>query len=157
MNAKQLRELIIRPTLKLLNLYSLASENLILYTACQESNLTYLKQLGTGPAIGIYQMEPRTHDDIWRNYLGVNTTLATAVHATNIPGMYEGEDAREMAGNLYYATAMCRIHYRRVKEPLPSASDIKGLASYWKKYYNTHLGAGTPEEFIRNAKKYGDL
>jgi hypothetical protein len=45
---------------------------------------------------------------------------------------------------------MCRLHYRRVPEPLPDAEDINGLAAYWKKYYNTKAGRGSESEFIIN-------
>ena len=54
----------------------------------------------------------------------------------------------QLKGNLYYAVAMCRIHYYRVSEALPN--DLEGMARYWKKYYNTELGKGTVEEFIHN-------
>ena len=49
---------------------------------------------------------------------------------------------------------MCRVHYYRVSEALPEENDIEGMARYWKKYYNTPLGAGTEEEFIHNYKEY---
>ena len=42
---------------------------------------------------------------------------------------------------------MCRVHYYRAPTKLPEAEDLDGLAHYWKKYYNTELGAGKPEEF----------
>ena len=56
--------------------------------------------------------------------------------------------AEEMTGNLYYATAMCRVHYRRVKEPIPNT--VIGQAQYWKRYYNTPLGKGTEENYIQH-------
>ena len=63
----QFRANIIRPVLLVIGGESRAAENLILGTALQESNLRYLRQLGDGPARGVYQMEPATHDDIWDN------------------------------------------------------------------------------------------
>ena len=56
--------------------------------------------------------------------------------------------------NLGYATAMCRVHYRRVLEPLPGADDIPGLAEYWKQHYNTPLGRGTVGEFADKFERY---
>jgi hypothetical protein len=38
--------------------------------------------------------------------------------------------------NIAYAALMCRIHYHRYPEPLPSANDASGFANYHKKYYN---------------------
>ena len=62
----------------------------------------------------------------------------------------------EILYNLRYATAMARIHYLRVKESLPNTNDVAGLAKYWKLYYNTPLGRGTEEEFIKNYKLHAD-
>lgn len=143
----QLREYIIRPTLKELGLYSEAAEELLMLTAATESLCgEYLHQVG-GPALGIFQMEPATHDDIWANWLKYKPTLAGKL------ARY-GHEARALPGNLYYATAMARIHYRRRPEALPSAMDERGLAQYWKDHYNTHLGAGTADKAIQNYRKY---
>jgi hypothetical protein len=152
-NCKDLRELVVRPTLQHLRLWSPAAEDLVLGTAAQESALgTYLHQVG-GPALGIYQMEPATERDIWDNYLAFKELLADQV-SDLITDASREDKVEEMIGNLYYATAMCRIHYLRVPEAIPVHKDIKGMAAYWKKYYNTPLGAGTEDEFISNFKKY---
>ena len=44
---------------------------------------------------------------------------------------------------------MARIKYWRVPKKLPVENDIEGMAKYWKDYYNTSLGKGTPEKFIK--------
>lgn len=129
---------IVRPTLLDIGLYSPAAERLVLGTAMQESRLQYLKQI-RGPAIGICQMEAATYRDIRINYLAFQPELRQAVDAWAI----SEPDADEMEGNLYFAVSMCRVHYRRVKEKLPMAIDANGLASYWKRHYNTALGSGT--------------
>jgi hypothetical protein len=49
---------------------------------------------------------------------------------------------------------MCRIKYLRAPDALPSENDIQAMANYWKKYYNTPLGAGTPKEFKEKWPKY---
>lgn len=155
-DAQQFRELIIRPVLYDLSMYSQAAENLLMGTAAQESGMgRYLRQLGSGPALGPFQMEPATHEDIWRNYLIGNASLGARVRqlagyrwvAREIP-------AKEMVGNLYYAAAMCRLHYRRRPEPLPDAEDIEGLARYWKRHYNTPAGRGTVAEFMDNYQRF---
>ena len=48
LNPQQLRDLVIRPTLKRLGLWSTAAEELVLGTGIQESGLQYLQQLGAG-------------------------------------------------------------------------------------------------------------
>jgi len=152
-NCKDLRELVVRPTLQHLRLWSPAAEDMVLGTAAQESGLgTYLHQVG-GPALGIYQMEPATERDIWGNFLAFKEILSDQVSDLITDAGHE-DKVNEMIGNLYYATAMCRIHYLRVPEAMPVHKDIKGYAAYWKKYYNTPLGKGTEDEFISNFKKY---
>ena len=151
----QLRRRVTRPTLQYLGLWSEAAEALLIGTAAQESaGGRYLHQLGGGPALGIYQMEPETHKDIWKNFLTYRADLAPLVRglrSVQSPGIRAAE---EMIGNLFYATAMTRIHYFRRPEALPDAGDIPALAAYWKAHYNTVLGAGTEEEFIAAWSRY---
>ncbi len=58
----------------------------------------------------------------------------------------------QLRGNLFYAAAMCRIFYLRFSKPLPQAGDWHGMAKYWKRYYNTHLGAGTVDGFLQKSE-----
>lgn len=146
LDPQQFRLLVIRPVLERLGLHSQAAENLILGTALQESRLKYLKQLGAGPALGLMQMEPATHNDIWDNYLRYQPELAGLVKDFGLLGGRALPTT--MAGNAYYAVAMARVHYRRVAAPIPGALDARALAAYWKQYYNTPGGAGTVDEAL---------
>ncbi|AVF59860.1 hypothetical protein J7X13_000334 [Vibrio parahaemolyticus] len=143
MDARQLTELVVRPTLKELGLYSAAAEQLVVGTIFVESRAKYLKQIGNGPALGIVQMEPATHDDIWQHYLAYRIELTEKVRKIAKEAI-----PTELITNLAYAVAMCRVHYLRVPKPLPHSGDIPALARYWKKYYNTHKGAGDVSDFI---------
>lgn len=148
----QLREAIIRPALEKIKLYSKDAEELLVATLAHESKGgTYLVQIN-GPALGIYQMEPFTHDDVWRTFLSKDAQLAYYI----LSGCryLQKPDANEMINNLFYATMMARAMYRRVKEPLPNYTDIEGIAKYWKKHYNTEKGSGTIQEFIESYNKY---
>lgn len=146
-NIEHLRKYIIRPILLELGMYSLAAENLLVGTALTESGLRHLHQLGEGPAQGIYQMEPATELDIWKNHLNTRPEREAKVLALR------GSARDPLIGNLNYATAMARIHYWRIKEPLPDAKDAGGLAEYHKKYYNTHLGKTDVSESLRHFEK----
>ena len=147
MHPGQLREWIIRPTLKRIGHYSRSAEELLMLTAATESVMgKYIHQVG-GPALGIYQMEPATARDIWANYLAYKRPLADEIRNW-------GEGPGPLPGNLYYATAMARVHYLRVPEGLPSAMDEWGLAKYWKDHYNTHLGKGTVEKAVEMYREY---
>lgn len=150
---KHLLQYVIRPVLKDLELWSVPAEHLLLGTACQESECgRWLHQLGSGPALGIYQMEPATYDDLWINFINHQPWRdKVAVYNSKRP-------ISELAGNLYLATAMCRIHYLRVPEPIPDY--LAGQAAYWKKYYNTEFGAGTTQEYMNAWNRFvapGDL
>lgn len=142
----QLREYVIRPTLKFIGHYSEAAEELLMLTAAAESELGhYIHQVG-GPALGIYQMEPATHDDIHANWLRYKA-MRDAVQQL-------GSEARDLPGNLYYATAMARCHYLRVSEALPNPISPESLAQYWKDHYNTHQGAGTVAEAVEKYHEF---
>ncbi|MEE3046670.1 MAG: hypothetical protein VX620_15580 [Pseudomonadota bacterium] len=149
---KQLRLDIIRPVLQATGMWSQAAENLLMGTAAQESDGgRYVRQLANGPARGIFQMEPATLDDIYANYLEYRPDLRGAVDAYLTPALGRDEN---LVCNLAYATLMCRVHYRRVPDALPKADDLRGMATYWKRFYNTVQGKGTVEEFVANYMRY---
>jgi len=143
------RTLIVRPTLQSIGLWSPTAEELLIGTAVQESRLTYLKQRGGGPALGVCQMEPFTHDDIWRNYLttGMRSSLAARVREL-------GHETIHLISRLDYAVAMARLVYLRSPMPLPDVSDVDGMAAMWKQVYNTPKGAGEATEWADNYRRY---
>ena len=151
MNADQLRHIIVKPALEAIGLWSEAAENLVMGTAAQESHLEYVKQLN-GPALGLFQMEPATYHDLWDSYLGHRPELASKIRQAI---EYNGgiPPASRMCWDLRFAAIMCRIHYRRIPKALPDAEDIWALAAYWKKFYNTPLGAGTEAQFADNYRR----
>lgn len=154
-NKEQLRDLITY-TLEELELatdgkikMSKDAVELLMMTCAHESKLgTYIKQI-KGPALGIFQMEPRTHDDIWTNYIFNRDWLEDAIF--NICG--KTITSSNLKYDLKYATLMARIHYYRVPEGLPS--DPEGYARYAKKYYNTELGAATEADYFNAYMKLG--
>ena len=164
LDTKQFRLHVVRPVLTRIKLWSTAAENLVMGTAQHESHLRYIDQVDKadvpGPAFGVCQMERRTHEDIYRNFLGNQRSLKRAV--VELASYFVGEfpDATEMTWNLAYAVAMCRVFYRRVDQALPSAQRPDLLCQYWKTYYNTRLGRGTIEQALphfEHAVKEGSL
>ena len=145
MQIRDLRQLVIRPTLNVLHMGGVNAENLLLGTGLVESGFHHLRQI-RGPALGFYQCEPATYDDILR-YLGRRPALLRRLRL-----LMAGEgvpEVSQLVWNLRYATAICRIHYWRVPEPIPA--DIKGQAAYWKRHYNTPLGRGTVAKYLECA------
>jgi hypothetical protein len=149
---KDFKAYVIKPALVKIDMYSPAAEELLLGTALQESRLMFLRQLGPGPARGVFQMEPATHDDIWKNYLAYRQELAMKVGRL---GHQMTADA--MMTDMLYAAAMCRVHYLRVPARLPEQGDYEGQAAYWKEFYNTFEGAGTEEEYLDSWNSYAGI
>ncbi|MGH6909927.1 MAG: hypothetical protein ACREEG_07045 [Phenylobacterium sp.] len=121
---------------------------LLLGTALAESGLVYLRQLNDGPARGFFQMEPRTHDDIWEHYLK-NSAFRSGL-IVRACGIDDNPGADTLMWNLRYAAAMTRLHYLRVNEPIPPESDAEAMASYHKRHYNTALGKADPARNVQH-------
>lgn len=144
-----LRNHIIIPAMELLGLGGAGVEELLLATAQQESGCgSRLVQL-SGPALGIWQMEPGTHDDIWASFLYFRAPLREKVEALLLPGLSKGQ---QLVGNLYYACAMARVQYFRSPRPIPSPGDLQAQAELYKIVYNGP-GRATEAEYIANAGK----
>lgn len=156
-DVKEFRFEIVQPTLVGINEqipYSKAAENLLVGTALQESGLVHLKQLGNGPALGFYQIEPATHKDIWKNFVSYREDLGKLMlhYVTMSP-----ELDYQLMTNMVYATIIARLVYYRVSEPLPQADDIEALGAYWKKHYNTIKGKGKASEWVEKYKEHHDV
>ncbi len=151
--AQELRLYVIRPTLKRLELWSESAENLLLATCAHESNMgRYLTQQ-SGQALGIFQIEPATHLDVWQHYLSYRPTLAKKINLLRSDQEDQSIKESELITNLAYATAIARLIYLRVPAALPAADNLAQQADYWKRYYNTSLGKGDTDNFIRNVRE----
>jgi hypothetical protein len=153
-HAADLQTLVIRPALLAIGLHSGAAERLLVGTAATESTVgevTRLRQT-VGPALGIFQIEPATHQDVWRNYLAFRPELAARVRSLCPPEFVQAHGVPEDAaliGCLPYAAAIARLVYGRAKPPLPAADDVRGLAEYWVRWYNRG-GKGTVDKFMES-------
>jgi len=148
MNLEQLRDLVVVPVLRELQMNSKAAMRLVIGTGLVESKYTHIKQVN-GPALGFWQMEPKTHDDIWSSYLLYRLDIAKRLNNFHL----DYKDSDQLIYNMKYACAMCRIHYWRSPMPLPDANDIEGLGRMWKLVYNTEQGKGTVEKFVNEAQE----
>ncbi len=130
-----------------------AAVELLLGTAAQESGFRALDQFTgrgdrtLGPAYGLFQIEPATLDDLYRNYLAYKPELRGRLNRLLAP---DPDAATQLATNLAYATAVARLCYYRSPVRLAAPGDVEGHARVWKQVYNTRLGKGRPEDFIAN-------
>ena len=142
----ELRALVIAPALSIIGLGGDAAEEVLLGTALQESgDGRWLQQRG-GPALGVWEMEPATHDDIWKTFLGAHLLLSDALRSLQISAVPPLEQLR---GNLYYACAMARVKYFRSPDPLPATGDLEGQAALYVRAYNAG-GKATTAEYVAN-------
>lgn len=143
-NYKQLRNLVVVPTLKEMDMYGEVDVNLVMGTFAQESLMgTYIKQQGGGPGLGIAQVEPFTYNDLWNRF---------PQHFRHMK-YFDKPDPTQLIWDLKLSTVVCRIKYYSIKSKLPESS-IEGMAAYWKKWYNTPLGSGTEQSFIFNYNRF---
>lgn len=144
-----LSEYIIFPTLELLNMNSLNALELLLFTCAVESDGGKFLKQKNGVALGIYQMEPATHSDIWVNYIQrkekIKEILAEKFNILEKP------DNDRLLYDLRYATIMTRLHYYRITQPLPEHNNPNEIWLYYKQYYNTYFGKSEKETSL---KKY---
>lgn len=140
---------LIAPTLEKIGLYSDTALNLVTGTGLVESGYRVTIQSGGGPALGWFQMEPATHDDIWRNYLVYRKALSQKILSLLPEDFSLHQLTPHPSSSLLtyppYAVAMCRVKYLRSSLPLPENNAV-ALCKYWKQVYNTPLGKGKVDD-----------
>lgn len=152
LDVTQLKELIINPALTDLQMYSVDAAELLIFTCAAESNGgTYLHQID-GPALGIYQMQPETYNDVWANYILKKSKLSTMLFHNFDVGRMPSED--RIIYDLRYATAMARLFYARIPKQLPNSNDIDGIWQYYKQYWNTHSGKANKLDSIMHYSEF---
>lgn len=154
LNVEQFRSLVVQPALAVLGArYAApAAVELLVGTALAESHLRELRQLPDGPALGLYQIEPATHKDLWDNFLAFRPELADVVR--RLTEIDSPDCHQHLVTRLDYATVVARLIYWRAPEPMPAAGDVDGLARYWKAHFNTARGAGDPREWAERYRRH---
>ena len=139
---------IVEYSLYKINSYSDDALALVVRTGMAESGYRALRGYGEGnPAIGFWQIEPATMHDMIDNYLKYRKKYREALQGLGM--QFKGDDIEmSVMSNLAVQAALCRIHYRRDKDPIPSWDDLEAQGKYWKKVYNTFKGKGTVGHFV---------
>ena len=143
-------------TLKTVNWYRWGGHSAVMLlagTAAAESDFgTYQKQIGGGPARGVFQMEHETQIDIYDNFFPYRPHLCDDI--SFLTGV-KWPDIKSLEHNLTYQILLARVHYLRVPEPLP-APIPESIWPYYKRYWNTHEGAATKSHFMQKWERYMD-
>jgi hypothetical protein len=146
----QLRSRAIIPACGLLALDGATPRNLLLGTAAQESGGAYIAQFPSGPALSYWEIEEATAIDVLARVKQRSPWRWVTMQRLLIPAL---DPIKQIATNMVYAAALCRLKYWLVEEALPAAHDVPALGAYWKQYYNTEYGAGTVAEFVDNFER----
>ena len=127
-----------------------AAEELVLGTAIVESRLSFIQQLGSGPALGLWQIEPDTHRDVYDNFLEYRQGLYDQVLSLSAPGQTFEEN---LTSNMQYVPLYAGSATTERLRPCLMRVTLRGQARYWKRYYNTPLGAGTEGKYIAEVEE----
>lgn len=133
---------------------------LLLLTHAAESIIlgkAYRYQMNSGPAQGLFQMEPETEKDTWQHFLSfpANKDLKQWVlsYASSAkPHLKDKQAPRDLIYNTAYQIAIARIYYYRRGGRIPK--QLKAQADFWKKHYNTYLGVGKQEVAIAKYNQF---
>ncbi len=157
MNKHQLTTFVIEPTLKEIprgytNTASVAIQMII---AHESHHGHYIKQVGTGPALGLIQMEPATHestwnhgDSIWRNAVSAGIITEKDLRYRKRP------DCTRLIYDLKYNVFMARQRLFMIPESFPE--DTRALSEYLKRHWNTTQGKAKGDSYLNawNLWKY---
>lgn len=116
-------------------------------TAAIESNCgDTIKQI-KGPALSAWMVEPRTHDSVWVNC----DYLKKPRNRTHIKALMIKKSPLSVHNNLIispmYACVMARLKYAMDQEALPPHNEQFEIYKYYKRIFNTALGASTFDKF----------
>ena len=159
MNAQQLHDHIIKPTLEYMggNYNTPEARLLLLATAAIESDCGYYIKQVNGPALGIWQMEADTHDDTLTNCDAIRDSgFSNKIYdLTPILPI----KTHPLIGSSMYACAMARLKYSMDRQALPKITgdrkiDEVEFYKYYKRVYNTNLGASTFEKWQVKCEKH---
>ena len=131
-----------------LNHYELpASESAIrllcMIAAHESGGFTYSKQV-RGPALSLFQMEPRTFIDLFKYCRRRCPKLAAEIPCSPKRLIFDPE----------FAAAMGRAFLLRIPEPLPEPKQIKALGQYAKTYWNTKYGKAKASDYSKAWQQY---
>jgi hypothetical protein len=117
---------------------------LLMMTCAHESLLgTYRRQVGGGPALGIFQMESDTFNDIQKNYIAFRPVLRAILGTRK---------AEEIINDDVLAIKMARVLYFRAPETIGSTKE--SWAALAKKRYNTEAGKASEEKYLADYLRY---
>jgi len=94
------------------------------------------KQIGGGPAVSFWQIEPATAEDVYYRYLFSRKNLKDRVERfSGVSRVERGQMREVLLENPRFAACMARLVYGMDKGSVPKGKGWEGHAEYWKKAY----------------------
>jgi hypothetical protein len=103
----------------------------------------YRKQIG-GPALGLFQIEPVTHNSVWDN----SDSIRARAKRYGVT-----EDVSKLESDDRYSIWVARHYLAMDKNPLPKTPEA--MAAYCKSYWN-RTGKATPEKYLNDWQAWRD-
>ena len=121
------------------------ADDLLWETAAAETDLGDAIDNTWSTGVGLFQFDPVAFNDVKER---------TPKHIKDLIREHWGIDLdratiNDLRWSPLVSTIFARLKYRLIPEEIPTT--IEERAEYWKKYYNSQLGAGTVEHYIRSA------
>lgn len=122
---------------------------MLLETAAQETQMGRFRDpTPNGAGRGLFQIDPIGFEDVQARARDGDVFRVRSAYSFDIREVRHNDlDASPLL-----STVFCRLFYKLKPEPFPQT--IFQRADYWKRHYNTVLGRGTPEEYVRNAEAW---
>jgi hypothetical protein len=135
----EMRELVVRPAIRHIGLWSKEAEELVMATAMMESRFVHL-------STGLWNITKERYWVVYVEMLEGNNYLMTKTMDYQLPNI---DPIDQLPGNHFLGAIICRLYYRMNDDPLPRS--VKGMADYWKEHYETFLGKKKSKEFMHQA------
>jgi hypothetical protein len=148
-NATQAKELATQVCNVLGHGLNLVAINLLLETACVETNLgTYQDPTPGGAGWGLTQADSIAVHDIASRTRYKDVQIIRNCFGFDIRDLKPHHLADSPTKSLVFT----RCFYKLIAAPIPQG--LAGRAQYWKTHYNTTMGKGTVDKYIDKANLY---
>jgi len=149
MNKNQLLNHVVIPMLKDIpkGLTEQSKLAIMMIIAHESKRGEFIKQIGKGPAVGLIQMEPRTHDSTWKfgDSIWINAMNAGIITPQEkASGIHP--PAERLIYDLKYNVFMAR--QRLFMKPGTLPSDLVSMSLYLKKHWNSVVGKANEDSYM---------
>lgn len=103
------------------------------------------RQVGGGPALGIFQIEPPTHNDVWDR--------SRSIHGNAVKAGIK-RDTNRLADSDEYSIFVCRHIVMLDPDPIPNTPTE--MARWCKAKWNTEAGKATAEKYLNDWQLWRD-